>query len=135
MKFGQIQNFSPAFFHDRRQLNIFPYCFLLIFYLLIFVHTQEELKIVRLAASILVDEELESGEIELLNNLERKKEEKQQSSLAVGDARRAVEQFKDSYETLIADDKSLDKMFRKEFNELDTHTVDVLYRLFKKRPR
>ena len=96
---------------------------------------QEELKIVRLAASILFDEELESGEVELHNNLERKKEEKQKSSLSVGDARRAVEQFKDNYETLIADDRTLDKLFRKEFNELDTHTVDVLYRLFKKRPR
>ena len=111
--------------------------FSILFFIFFSLHLsiQEELKIVRLAASILVDEELESGEIELLNKLERKKEEKQQSSLAVGDARRAVEQFKDSYETLIADDKTLDKMFRKEFNELDTHTVDVLYKLFKKRPR
>ncbi|XP_066933494.1 cilia- and flagella-associated protein 43-like [Clytia hemisphaerica] len=96
---------------------------------------QEELKIVRLAASILIDEELENAEFELLANLDKKKEEKQQSSLAVGDARRAVEQFKDSYEMLVADDKTLDKMFRKEFSELDTHTIDVLYRLFKKRPR
>ena len=93
------------------------------------------MKIVRLATSILIDEELENSEIELLANLDKKKEEKQQSSLAVGDARRAVEQFKDNYEMLVADDKTLDKMFRKEFSELDTHTIDVLYRLFKKRPR
>ena len=89
----------------------------------------------RLVASILIDEELETAEIEYLTNLEKKKEEKQQSSLAVGDARRAVEQFKDNYEMLIADDKTLDKMFRKEFTDLDTHTIDILYRLFKKRPR
>jgi len=88
-----------------------------------------------LVASILIDEELEAAEIELFNNLDQKKEEKQLSSLAVGDVRREVDQFKDNYEMLIADDKTLDKMFRKEFSELDTHTVDVLYRLFKKRPR
>lgn len=89
----------------------------------------------RLRASILLDEELGAAELELLNNLELKKEEKQQSSLTVGLVRREVEAFRDSYETLVADDKMLDKMFRKEFSELDTHTIDVLYRLFKKRPR
>ena len=89
----------------------------------------------RLAASILIDEELETAELELVTNLEMKKERKLESSLAVGNARRDVEAFRDSYETLVADDKTLDKMFRKEFSELDQHTIDVLYRLFKKRPR
>ena len=89
----------------------------------------------RLNASILIEEELEAMEHELLNYLEIKKDEKQQSSLAVGNARREVEAFRDSYETLVADDKTLDKMFRKEFPELDAHSVDILYRLFKRRPR
>ncbi|XP_057306385.1 cilia- and flagella-associated protein 43-like [Hydractinia symbiolongicarpus] len=96
---------------------------------------QEELKIVRLNASILFEEELEARELELFNFLEIKKEEKQLSSLAVGDAKRDVEAFRDMYETLIADDRTLDKMFRKEFLDLDSFTVDVLYKLFKKRPR
>lgn len=86
-------------------------------------------------ASILIEEELEARELELFNFLEIKKEEKQQSSLAVGDAKRDVEAFRDMYETLIADDRTLDKMFRREFLDVDSYTVDVLYKLFKKRPR
>jgi len=96
---------------------------------------QEELKIVRITSSMLTDEVLESKEKELLNHLEGLKDRKQSSSLKVGDAKREVEAFRDAYETLCADDKTLDKMFRKEFMELDTHTVDQLYRLFKRRPR
>lgn len=93
------------------------------------------MKIVRLTSSILLDEELEATELELQNNLEIKKEEKQQSAAEVNEVRQQVDVFRDAYETLLADDKTFDKMFRKEFSELDNHTIDTLYRLFKKRPR
>ena len=96
---------------------------------------QEELKIVRLTASMLKDDQLEERVRELLSQLDTKKDEKQQSTLAVANARKEIEAFRDDYEMLVADDKTLDKMFRKEFSDLDTHTVDVLYRLFKRRPR
>ena len=86
-------------------------------------------------ASILIDEELESREEELFNYLEIKTNEKQEGTLAVGNAKRQVDVFRDTYETLVADDRTLDKMFRKEFNDLEVHTIDVLYRLFKRRPR
>lgn len=98
-------------------------------------NSQEELKIVRLTTSMLKDEQLEERVRELLSQLDLKKDEKQQSTLAVANARKEIEAFRDDYETLVADDKTLDKMFRKEFSDLDTHTVDILYRLFKRRPR
>ena len=53
----------------------------------------------------------------------------------MGNARREVESFKESYDALVADEKMLERTFRKEFPECDPHTVDVLYKLFKKRPR
>lgn len=84
---------------------------------------------------MLKDEQLEERVRELLSQLDLKKDEKQQSTLAVANARKEIEAFRDDYETLVADDKTLDKMFRKEFSDLDTQTVDILYRLFKRRPR
>ena len=93
------------------------------------------MKILRLVASILIDEELDAREKELLDFLDKKKTDKQQSNLLVGEAKREVEAFREEYDLLVADDRMLDKMFRREFSELDTHTVDNLYRLFKRRPR
>ena len=55
--------------------------------------------------------------------------------MCLGDAKRDVEAFRDEYELLLADDRMLDKMFRRDFNDIDTHTIDTLYRLFKRRPR
>lgn len=89
----------------------------------------------RLNSSILTDEELDCRVQELLNFLEVKKEEKQASSYNVGNAKREVEAFKETYESLMADDRTLDRQFRREFPELDSHSIDVLYKLFKKRPR
>jgi hypothetical protein len=99
------------------------------------VINQEELKVLRYVASVMIDEELDVREHELLAYLEEKKVEKQQSSIAKGDAKRDVEAFRDEYELLLADDRMLDKMFRRDFNDIDTHTIDTLYRLFKRRPR
>ena len=89
----------------------------------------------RLNSAILTDEELDARVQELLNFLEEKKDEKQASSINVGNARCEVESFKETYEILTADDRTLDRTFRKEFPELDAHSIDTLYKLFKKRPR
>uniref|UniRef100_A0A7N6ANC1 Cilia- and flagella-associated protein 43 n=1 Tax=Anabas testudineus TaxID=64144 RepID=A0A7N6ANC1_ANATE len=46
-----------------------------------------------------------------------------------------LELFHETYESLVAEDKVLDKEFRKEFFDVPAHVVDHLYKLFKRRPR
>ena len=78
---------------------------------------------------------MDTQEQELSRRMESLKERKANTAGAVLDAKREVEDFRDQYEILLAEDKSLDKTFRKEFSDQDTHTVDQLYKLFKRRPR
>lgn len=80
-------------------------------------------------------EELDTREQQLLKDLEEKTLLKQNSSNLVAEAKREADVSKDSYEIIVAEDKSLDKNFRREFAEQDQHTIDVLYKLFKRRPR
>ena len=48
-------------------------------------------------------------------------------------AKKKVDEVRDSYEVLNAEDREMDKSFRKEFSDSDSY-VDQLYKLFKKRP-
>ncbi|XP_045438024.1 cilia- and flagella-associated protein 43 isoform X2 [Pipistrellus kuhlii] len=70
------------------------------------VVNQEELKISNLLFSLLLDEELSTRETFLNNYLTKKQEE-----------------------------KVMDRSFKKEFSEVPSHQVDMLYKLFKRRPR
>ena len=89
----------------------------------------------RLAASISYDEEMAIKEQRLIEELDQLKEEKQHSSSFVSKVQSDLDSFRTSYENLLAEDKYLEKIFRKEFPELDQFTVDALYKLFKKRPK
>ncbi|KAI4551051.1 hypothetical protein MJT46_020155 [Ovis ammon polii x Ovis aries] len=73
------------------------------------VVNQEELKINNLIFSLLLDEEISSRETFLNNYLARKQEERVNTVL--------------------------DRSFKKEFSEIPSHQVDILYKLFKRRPR
>ncbi|XP_066211577.1 cilia- and flagella-associated protein 43 isoform X2 [Saccopteryx leptura] len=99
------------------------------------VVNQEELKINNLVFSLLLDEELSSRETFLNNYLARKEEEKNQTSEAIRKAREDLDVYKENYDNLLAEDKVLDRSFKKEFSELPSHQVDALYKLFKRRPR
>ncbi|MBZ3873071.1 Cilia- and flagella-associated protein 43 [Sciurus carolinensis] len=99
------------------------------------VVNQEELKISNLVFSLLLDEELTSREVFLNNYLVRKQEEKNQTSEAIRKSREDLEAFKEHYDNLMAEDKVLDRSFKKEFSEVPSHQVDILYKLFKRRPR
>lgn len=46
-----------------------------------------------------------------------------------------MELFRDEYEIMMAEDKSLDKGFKRDFSDQDPATVEHLYKLFKRRPR
>ncbi|KAL4699216.1 hypothetical protein H8959_011873 [Pygathrix nigripes] len=43
--------------------------------------------------------------------------------------------YKEHYDNLLAEDKVMDRSFKKEFSEIPGHQVDILYKLFKRRPR
>lgn len=99
------------------------------------VVNQEELKINNLVYSLLLDEEISSREAFLNNYLVRKQEEKSRTSEAVRKSREDLDVYKEHYDNLLAEDKVLDRSFKKEFSEIPSHQVDILYKLFKRRPR
>ncbi|XP_021086318.2 cilia- and flagella-associated protein 43 isoform X2 [Mesocricetus auratus] len=99
------------------------------------VVNQEELKINNLVFSLLLDEELSSREQFLNNYLLRKQEEKSKTSGAIQKAREDLDAFKEQHDILVAEDKILDRSFKKEFSDISGHQVDILYKLYKRRPR
>ncbi|XP_040848093.1 cilia- and flagella-associated protein 43 [Ochotona curzoniae] len=99
------------------------------------VVNQEELKINNLVFSLLLDEELNYRELFLNNYLTRKQEEKIQTTEAIQKSREGLDMCKEHYDNLLAEDKVLDRSFKKEFSEIPSHQVDILYKLFKRRPR
>ena len=57
------------------------------------------------------------------------------ASEAVNESRANLEDFRNEYEILVAEDKVMDKAFKREFHDVSAVMADQLYRLFRKRPR
>ena len=51
------------------------------------------------------------------------------------ESRKNLDRFRDDYDRLLAEDKLMDKAFRREFNDVNAVMADILFKLFKKRPR
>ncbi|KYO40613.1 cilia- and flagella-associated protein 43 isoform A [Alligator mississippiensis] len=96
---------------------------------------QEELKINSLLYSLLLDEELSTREAGLHYFLEKKRKEKLSTAEAVQIARRQVDAYRETYDNLVAEDKILERGFRKEFSDVPMHLIDQLFKLYKRRPR
>ncbi|KAH9492451.1 Cilia- and flagella-associated protein 43, partial [Bulinus truncatus] len=96
---------------------------------------QEELKILRLRFSMLIHEEINIRDNDLHQTLEHKRQLKQQAFEALTEARKNIDSFRNEYEHLQAEDKYLDKSFRREFTDASGSQVDTLYKQFKRRPR
>ncbi|XP_054455755.1 cilia- and flagella-associated protein 43 [Anoplopoma fimbria] len=96
---------------------------------------QEELKITYLVYSVLVEDEMRNRELELKLKLEKTLAHKEEIREEVKKHEEELELFHESYESIVAEDKVLDKEFRKEFFDVRSHVVDHLYKLFKCRPR
>ncbi|XP_071090035.1 cilia- and flagella-associated protein 43-like isoform X1 [Haliotis cracherodii] len=96
---------------------------------------QEELKIQRLRFVLLKEEELEVSERELVRLQQHKKILKQLSSEAASESSKNLARFKDEYDILLAEDKVMDRSFKREFADVSAIMQDQLYRLFRKRPR
>ncbi|XP_073476632.1 cilia- and flagella-associated protein 43 [Aquarana catesbeiana] len=96
---------------------------------------QEELKISNLLFSILIEEEINTRVEQLNQIMARKRKHKNQTAELVKTFKVQVESFRESYDDLVAEDKLLDRGFKKEFPDVPAHHVDQLYRLYKRRPR
>uniref|UniRef100_A0A8C5N2I0 Cilia- and flagella-associated protein 43 n=1 Tax=Leptobrachium leishanense TaxID=445787 RepID=A0A8C5N2I0_9ANUR len=96
---------------------------------------QEEMKISNLMFSILIEEEINTRITQLNNIMKTKRKQKTQTSETVKTFKTGVDEFKESYENLVAEDKLLDRGFKKEFSDIPVHHVDQLYKLYKRRPR
>ncbi|XP_071336498.1 cilia- and flagella-associated protein 43 isoform X2 [Trachinotus anak] len=96
---------------------------------------QEELKITYLVYSVIIEEEMRNRELELKLKHEKALAYKDEIGEEVKRHEEEVELFHETYDSIIAEDKVLDKEFRKEFFDVPTHIVDHLYKLFKRRPR
>ncbi|XP_058508068.1 cilia- and flagella-associated protein 43 isoform X2 [Solea solea] len=96
---------------------------------------QEELRITYLLYSVLTEEEMRNRELELKLKLERTLAYKDETGEEVRRHEEEVELFHEAYDVVVAEDKVLDKDFRKDFLDVPAHVVDHLYKLFKRRPR
>ncbi|XP_040530043.1 cilia- and flagella-associated protein 43 isoform X3 [Gallus gallus] len=96
---------------------------------------QEELKIVNLTYSLLLDEELDSREAGLRHFLVKKQKEKVKIARTVEVTKRKIEFYTDQYDNAIAEDKNLEYGFRKEFAHVPASLLGELVELYKCRPR
>uniref|UniRef100_UPI003AAA87D7 cilia- and flagella-associated protein 43 n=1 Tax=Centroberyx gerrardi TaxID=166262 RepID=UPI003AAA87D7 len=96
---------------------------------------QEELKITNLVYSILIEEEIRNRELELNLQLDKTLAYKDETGEELKKHKDDVELFRETYDNIVAEDKLLDKGFRKEFFDVPVHVVDHLYKLYKRRPR
>ncbi|XP_055758385.1 cilia- and flagella-associated protein 43 isoform X1 [Salvelinus fontinalis] len=96
---------------------------------------QEELKITNLVHSILIEEEVLNRERELSLKLEKNRVYKNEIGEELKKHKEDVEMFRETYDNVVAEDKLLDRGFRKEFFDVPGHVVDQLYKLYKRRPR
>ncbi|KAJ3609888.1 hypothetical protein NHX12_021982 [Muraenolepis orangiensis] len=96
---------------------------------------QEELKIAHLVYSMLVEEEIRHQERDLVLTMERRRADKNQMCEELKNVRQSVELCREAYDMAVAEDRLLDKGFRKQFLDVPAHVVDHLYKLYKHRPR
>lgn len=95
---------------------------------------QEELKVLRLSRSLLIEDEINMKAQQLNQLLEEKKVTKVQVGSLISNAKKEVEDYREEYEQLLTEDREMDKAFKKDFADCEP-CVDQLYKLFRKRPR
>ncbi|XP_064000506.1 cilia- and flagella-associated protein 43 [Pogoniulus pusillus] len=96
---------------------------------------QEELKIVNLLYSLLLDEELDSRKAGLNNFLLKKEKEKVKAASAIQTTECKIEAYADVCENIIAEEKELDSDFIREFANVPDDLFDELSQLYKHRPK
>ncbi|XP_010283130.1 PREDICTED: WD repeat-containing protein 96, partial [Phaethon lepturus] len=96
---------------------------------------QEELKIVNLVYALLLDEELSTRETGLHNFLMKKEKEKVKTARTIQTTKNKIEDYIDTYENAIAEEKNLECSFTKEFADVPANLLDELFQLYKHRPK
>ncbi|XP_072883182.1 cilia- and flagella-associated protein 43 isoform X1 [Hemitrygon akajei] len=96
---------------------------------------QEELKICNLVFSLQIEEEIQNRNAQLQYLLVEQKDSMGVKSRLVQETRMMVETFREAYDDLVAEDRLLDRGFRKEFFDVNATMVDQLYKLYKRRPK
>ncbi|XP_068805797.1 cilia- and flagella-associated protein 43 isoform X2 [Struthio camelus] len=96
---------------------------------------QEELKIINLLYSLLLDEELDTREAGLHHFLRKKRKEKVKSTKTIQRTNRKIDAYVDTYESAIAEEKILESDFKKEFADIPAYLLDRLVKLYRRRPK
>ncbi|XP_068544544.1 cilia- and flagella-associated protein 43 isoform X2 [Anas acuta] len=96
---------------------------------------QEELKIVNLIYSLLLDEELDTREAGLRHFFMKKQKENVNVTGIIQNTKEKIEFHSDAYENAIAEDKNLESDFSKDFADIPEDLLDELLQLYKCRPR
>ncbi|XP_078268914.1 cilia- and flagella-associated protein 43 isoform X2 [Rhinoraja longicauda] len=96
---------------------------------------QEELKICNLVFSLQVEEEIQNRNDQLNFLLAEHKSCVGHKAQVMQETKVMVDQFRETYDDLVAEDRLLDRGFRKEFFDVNTAMVDQLYKIYKRRPK
>ncbi|XP_032047114.1 cilia- and flagella-associated protein 43 [Aythya fuligula] len=96
---------------------------------------QEELKIVNLIYSLLLDEELDTREAGLQHFFMKKQKENVNVTEIIQNTKEKIEFHSDAYENAIAEDKNLESDFSMDFADVPEDLLDELLQLYKCRPR
>ncbi|XP_048464916.1 cilia- and flagella-associated protein 43 isoform X2 [Rhincodon typus] len=96
---------------------------------------QEELKICNLVFSLRIEEEIRYRDAQLNYILEEQKDFMAVKSQMTQNMKVMVDRFRESYDDLVAEDRLLDRGFRREFSDVSAAMVDQLYKLYKRRPK
>ncbi|XP_040418844.1 cilia- and flagella-associated protein 43 isoform X2 [Cygnus olor] len=96
---------------------------------------QEELKIVNLIYSLLLDEEMDTREAGLQHFFMKKQKENVNITRTIQTTKRKIEFYSDAYENAIAEDENLECGFRTDFADVPADLLDELFQLYKCRPR
>jgi hypothetical protein len=96
---------------------------------------EEELKIIKLAQALLQDEQNDKRELELIKELANLKKRKASSTSKLSEFRREVEQYKESFDALVAEDRATERAIRKDFERDFPEHFEALFKLYKKRNR
>ncbi|XP_041065246.1 cilia- and flagella-associated protein 43 [Carcharodon carcharias] len=96
---------------------------------------QEELKICNLVFSLRIEEEILIRDAQLNYLLAEQKDFMVLKSQMTQSTKVTVDRFRETYDDLVAEDRLLDRGFRKEFSDVSASMVDQLYKLYKRRPK
>ena len=96
---------------------------------------QEELKIVRLSRSIYQQDYLEDCDSDLSKPLEEFKQLKLRTQEEVAEIKRSIDKLRDEHEIVLQEDRAIEKQFKKDFVDLDAFTLEMLVKLYKRRPK